>query len=272
MSNTWGHYQDNRIQYWLDNYPNDGHLQALASSGVNGMLFGMGAGGVTSYTDARGDGVTNPVAINGNTQFATVADDDGGYLRQVAKQYYLRGPYQVTNTGTPTSTPPAPTATPAVRTPTPVPTATSPVTKVAPQPIYTDGFAPGWADWSWNPVTRNLANTSPVHGGNASIAVTYTGGWSGFQLGRSTALSVRGYDVLRFWVRGASGGGAIKVQMGNSSTQVSQVFTPPANIWTQVELPVTSLMSGGVTYVWWQNNSSSTQPPYYLDDIAFIDK
>jgi hypothetical protein len=92
VDNSWGHYQDNRAQYWLGGYPNDGRLQALANSGVIGILFGMGASGVTSYQDAQGDGVTNPAPINGNTQVAAVADDDGGYLRQIAQRYYALGP------------------------------------------------------------------------------------------------------------------------------------------------------------------------------------
>ncbi|PLS78818.1 MAG: hypothetical protein CYG59_16470, partial [Chloroflexi bacterium] len=93
-NNSDGHYQDNRVQYWLGGYPDDGHIAALAKAGVIGILFGRGAGGQSTYTDAKGDGITNPAAINGNDAIAQYSDDDGGYLRIVARRYYERGPYR----------------------------------------------------------------------------------------------------------------------------------------------------------------------------------
>ena len=83
--NSWGHYQDNRVQYWLGDRS---HMQALANNGVIAILFGAGANGCTMYDDGTGDGVTNPPPINGNDQVASYADDDGGYLRQKAAEYY----------------------------------------------------------------------------------------------------------------------------------------------------------------------------------------
>lgn len=125
-NNTDGHYQDNRVQYWLGGYPQDGHIASLANAGVIGILFGAGAGGQSTYNDAKGDGVTNPAPINGNTQTATVPDDDGGYLRMAAGQYYQRGPLPLTDVGAP---PPSPTTT-ATTTPPPGPTATATTTPI----------------------------------------------------------------------------------------------------------------------------------------------
>jgi len=88
LDNAWGHYQDNRTQYWLGDR---GHMQELVDYGVIGILFGAGADGCTMYTDETGDGVTNPPAINGNGLEAQYADDDGGYLRQKAAEYYWAG-------------------------------------------------------------------------------------------------------------------------------------------------------------------------------------
>ncbi len=88
MDNSWGHYQDNRVQYWLGDQT---HLQALADSGVIAILFGAGASGCTMYDDEMGDGVTNPPPINGNDREAQYADDDGGYLRLSASAYYRAG-------------------------------------------------------------------------------------------------------------------------------------------------------------------------------------
>jgi hypothetical protein len=88
MDNTWGHYQDNRVEYWLGNRQ---HLQEYADAGVIAIIFGVGADGCTMYTDEMGDGVTNPAAINGNDQVASYADDDGGYLRLKGSEYYRTG-------------------------------------------------------------------------------------------------------------------------------------------------------------------------------------
>jgi len=89
MDNSWGHYQDNRAQYWLGDRA---HMQALADAGVVAVLFGAGADGCTMYDDSMRDGVTNPAPINGNEQEAQYADDDGGYLRLYGGEYYRSGP------------------------------------------------------------------------------------------------------------------------------------------------------------------------------------
>ena len=47
LNNTWDHYQDNRLQWWLDD-PSGAHLRATRDAGVVGLLFGGGAGGTTS--------------------------------------------------------------------------------------------------------------------------------------------------------------------------------------------------------------------------------
>jgi hypothetical protein len=91
-NNTKGHYQDNRAEYFFS------HLDELRQVGIIGLLFGGGGGDVTSYNDAAKDGVTNPPSFcttdgvsSGqvcNDHQSTVADDDGGFLRMSAQQYY----------------------------------------------------------------------------------------------------------------------------------------------------------------------------------------
>jgi len=73
-------------------------VDELQRAGIIGLLFGSGAGGVSNYNDAQNDGVTNPPPFctgdgisSGqacNNHASTVADDDGGYLRMAAQQYY----------------------------------------------------------------------------------------------------------------------------------------------------------------------------------------
>jgi hypothetical protein len=45
LGNTWQHYRDNRVQWWLGSAP---HRRATARSGVIGLLFGGGAAGTTT--------------------------------------------------------------------------------------------------------------------------------------------------------------------------------------------------------------------------------
>jgi len=47
LNNTWNHYRDNRLQWWLDD-PSGEHLRATRDAGVIGLLFGGGAAGTTS--------------------------------------------------------------------------------------------------------------------------------------------------------------------------------------------------------------------------------
>jgi hypothetical protein len=90
--NTAGHYQDNRVEYFLS------HPAELAASGIVGLLFGAGNPGDTSQTDAEHDGTTNPApfctgdGMGGgqicNDHVSTSPDDDGGYLAIAAAAYY----------------------------------------------------------------------------------------------------------------------------------------------------------------------------------------
>jgi hypothetical protein len=90
MNNTWDHFQDDKVEWYLDD-PTGANLDALIRAGVVGLLFGRGADGATCACDDAGDGTTNPAAINGNNRLSLSADDDGGYFRERANAYYARG-------------------------------------------------------------------------------------------------------------------------------------------------------------------------------------
>jgi len=87
MNNTWDHYQDNRVEWFLDD-PTRAHLGQYVDAGVVALLFGRGADGATCACDAASDGVTNPPAINGNVGLATTADDDGGFFKERVREFY----------------------------------------------------------------------------------------------------------------------------------------------------------------------------------------
>jgi hypothetical protein len=129
-NNSNGHYQDNRAEYFF------AHVGELAQAGIIGVLFGAGNGGSTVHTDGMNDGITNPTALctsdglsSGQicaNHTSTVSDDDGGYIRMQAQQYYASGGYVLgSSTATATPTALAPTSTPAP------PTATATTTLTA---------------------------------------------------------------------------------------------------------------------------------------------
>ena len=91
MDNTWGHYQDNHVEWLLDD-ASRAHLDAYRKAGVVAFIFGGGADGTTCACDARHDGVTNPAPFNNNTATSLNADDDGGFFKQKAAAYYAAGP------------------------------------------------------------------------------------------------------------------------------------------------------------------------------------
>lgn len=138
--------------------------------------------------------------------------------------------------------------------------------------VYSDTLGSGWNDWSWGGITRDWSHASPVHSGSAATAVTYTGAWSGLQLGRLSPLDVSGLDTLTFYVHGGDvGGQSIQVQIGNSQTgaAVGRTIAPAPGVWTRVDLPLSALGSPAqVDYICWFNNTSGAQPVFYLDDIA----
>ncbi|MGA2067447.1 MAG: hypothetical protein ABSG86_20925 [Thermoguttaceae bacterium] len=92
-NNSDGHYMDNRAEYFLEGYPANRHIAEWAAQGYVGLLFGGGAGGCTDVRDSKKDGVTNPPRVPGNKgERSQFADDDGGYLRLRAANYYAKKP------------------------------------------------------------------------------------------------------------------------------------------------------------------------------------
>jgi hypothetical protein len=135
VNNTDGHYQDNRAEYFF------GHMAELQQVGVIAVMYGAGAGGPTTNSDDKGDGITNPAAFctgRGmsagqvcNNHTSTVSDDDGGYLRMAATEYY-KAPLPIGSTTTTTTAPSTTTTTTAPRDTTPpgAPAVTRPASAV----------------------------------------------------------------------------------------------------------------------------------------------
>ncbi|HWI59362.1 MAG TPA: hypothetical protein VNZ22_19195, partial [Bacillota bacterium] len=110
------------------------------------------------------------------------------------------------------------------------------------QPIYTDALQNGWQDWGW--ATLNYNNSSPVHSGSKSVAVTIANG-----SGQAIYIAHGGFDAspytnLTFWIHGGpSGGQQLQVQGHAGGVSRSAVPLPPlaANTWQQITLSLSSL-------------------------------
>jgi hypothetical protein len=72
---------------------------------------------------------------------------------------------------------------------------------------------PGAASPATSPARRRC---TPVR---SRSAWTYTGSWSGLQIGRNDAIDISGYDRLRCWVHGGSTGGqTVQIEIGNHAS------------------------------------------------------
>ncbi|MFC5701652.1 hypothetical protein ACFPVX_10150 [Cohnella faecalis] len=109
MDNTPGHYQDNKAEYFFE------HMQELVDIGIVGLMFGHGQPGSTSHYNRMDDNGGAPASadyynpdpltfsdgwgdgsVHTNDKEADSTDDDGGYLRMQATEYY-KHPIPVSN-------------------------------------------------------------------------------------------------------------------------------------------------------------------------------
>jgi hypothetical protein len=214
MNNTWGHYQDNRVEWFFDD-PGRAHLQEYVNAGVIGLWFGMGAGGVTCPCDQAGDGVTNPAPINGNTGNSLSADDDGGFFEQKVQQYYAAGAMSLTGGGA------VPTPT---RTPTTVPPSNTPVPSATPIPGTPVSSATPAPSGSWN-VTANVSAAS-VQAGQSEVVTANVVAPAGVTSGLVDIeiYAPNGQRVHQFYRNNVSfGGGVAQVQTTWTPTAGSQL-------------------------------------------------
>ena len=137
-------------------------------------------------------------------------------------------------------------------------------------PIYTDSLVNGWQNWSW--ATVNTDNSTPVHAGTRSIAIT-AGAWQAFYL-HHDALDTTPYANLVFWIHGGTSGGQrlqVKGLLSDAGQPAFALSPLVANTWQQVTIPLSSLNvanNANLTGFWIQEASGTAQPTFYIDDIA----
>ncbi len=136
--------------------------------------------------------------------------------------------------------------------------------------IYDDALAAGWANWSWA-ATTNLSNTSPVHSGSDSIAVSYTAAWGALYLHASPAVSTSGYDTLRFFIHGGNAGTRQLRVVANGDPNNVYAVAAAVNTWTQIDVPLSSLGNPvALADLYWQDTTGGAQAMFYLDDLQLI--
>ncbi len=139
-------------------------------------------------------------------------------------------------------------------------------------PIYGDSLANGWENWSWNS-TVDLAETSPVHEGTHSVAVTYSGGWGALYLHRPSSINLGGYERLTFWIHGGSAGNQQLRLVANGDGDNVAAITAQANGWTQATVALSDLGSpSSLSELYWQDTTGNGQSTFYLDDIRLISR
>lgn len=139
------------------------------------------------------------------------------------------------------------------------------------QTIFDDQLENGWQNWSW--ATVNLANTSPVHSGTDSIAVT-AGPWQALYF-ENVVEDVNLYGALTFWINGGTTGGQeLQVYALLSNVQQSTAYAIPplkANTWQQITIPVSALGIAGqpdLDGFWIMDRTGTSQPTFYVDDVS----
>src|ERR1051326_5605810 len=142
------------------------------------------------------------------------------------------------------------------------------------QSIFTDSLQNGWQNWGW--ATLDYNNTSPVHSGTKSVAVTITdNSYQAIYIAHS-AFDSTPYGTLTFWINGgASGGQQLQVQghAGGVAQTTTNLPALAANTWQQFSISLATLgvaNRSDMDGFWIQDRIGAPQPTFYVDDISLV--
>ncbi len=135
--------------------------------------------------------------------------------------------------------------------------------------IYADALNANWADWSYS-ANRNYSATAQKAEGSYSMQVDY-GGWGGFAVHRTTALTATANMVIKFWAYSTGANQlAFTVQNLDGGTTSSVVLlTTVANQWTAFTVPLSTLGNPTTIQRIDIKNNSANNVTVYLDHIRF---
>ncbi|HYF63052.1 MAG TPA: hypothetical protein VD886_09595, partial [Herpetosiphonaceae bacterium] len=146
--------------------------------------------------------------------------------------------------------------------------------RAADQPVYAEGLAAGWQDWSWD-ATVDMASGAQAHGGAIAAAATHTAAWGGLRMHAASAVPAAGVSAVRFWVHGgAAGGQAIHFKVITADDQNWSSFaaiSPAAGAWSEHTVTLAALGSPPtIGDLIWQDASGGAQSTFYVDDVTLI--
>ncbi|RYD14810.1 MAG: hypothetical protein EOP90_11100 [Lysobacteraceae bacterium] len=150
----------------------------------------------------------------------------------------------------------------------------------AQQVVYEDALGPGFEDWSYGGGS-DFANTTPVHAGTYSIALSGNAYNAVSFHHASGGLSATTWPTLKLWVHGGSGGGQqLQLILQNEGEVVAQAALsaylaggPSAATWREATVMLAQpplSWSGAFDRIDIQSDAAATQPTVYLDDIALF--
>jgi hypothetical protein len=134
--------------------------------------------------------------------------------------------------------------------------------------VFDDKLLGTFADWSWS--TTRAINTTTKKVGTASLAVTPIGRGGRLSLRSGPALAAAPYKSVAFWTYGGPTQRSlfVSIRQTDNGAQIGVDVTIPANVWTQVVIPLTSL--GRPVTIARIDIGTSTglpEPTWYLDDL-----
>ncbi len=144
--------------------------------------------------------------------------------------------------------------------------------------IYADALANGFENWSYGGGS-DFANTTPVHGGDLSIALSGNAFNAVSFFHAPGALDSADWPGLTLWVHGgASGGQALQLFLQSGDAVVAQAPLdaylaggPVAGTWRLATITFAQgplAYSGPFDRIDIQSNAGGAQPTVYFDDIA----
>jgi len=137
--------------------------------------------------------------------------------------------------------------------------------------IYDDALAEGWWIGGWDG-TQDFENTEQVKRGDFAIKRTYTGGYSGFQIGIGDgSLNIADYSGIKLSIYGGAGTQNLKIVL-NSNYDAGFVVTVQEGEYLDLTIPFDQLGSptGTINELVIQEFSGSVPSVIYIDDIGLI--
>ena len=138
--------------------------------------------------------------------------------------------------------------------------------------LFTEDYGPGVQDWSWT--TSHANSTTVAVGGTTSLRQFFAaGGFQGVSFHTDNVESLAAYQSLSFWVKGGADDNTFKVSPDAvaSGSGATVTVTAPANVWTHVVIPASTLGSGVTCQRFnFQIDGPTNGQTLYFDNVILI--